>query len=67
MYHLHTLPPGGNGTTKYSKIALQVFTLETYFMNVVHDLIGSGESFSEVTYLFPMVITNTHITSFKNA
>ena len=68
MYHLHTLSPGGDGTTsKYSKIALRVFTLKTDFMNVVHDPIGSRESLSELTYLLPMALTNTHTISFENA
>ena len=42
------------------------FTLKTYFMNVVHDPSGSRESLSELTYFFPMAITNTHTTSFEN-
>ena len=52
MCHLHTLSQGGNGTTsKYSKMALWVFTPKTDFMNVVHDPIGSRESLSEL-YIF---------------
>ena len=52
LYHLHMLYPGGNGTTtKYSRMALWLFTLDTDVRNVVYDLIGSRTFFSTVPHL----------------